>query len=36
MWMVLLGLFLLIVVLAGVAAVIYGFTSVWAHLGSPP
>ena len=36
LWRLLLGLFLLAVVLAGVAAVIYGFTSAWAHLASPP
>lgn len=36
MWAALLGLFLIVVVLAGVAAALYGFTSAWAHLASPP
>lgn len=36
MWTILLGLFMLVVVLAGVAALIYGFNTAWAHLGSPP
>ncbi len=36
MWTVLLGLFLLLVVLAGVAALSYGFSTAWAHLGAPP
>jgi putative membrane protein len=36
MWNVILGLFLLLVVLAGVAALFYGFDSAWAHLASPP
>jgi putative membrane protein len=36
MWNVLLGAFLLLVVLAGVAALFYGFDSAWAHLASPP
>ena len=36
MWRLLIGTFLLLVVLAGIAAVAYGFTSAWAHLASPP
>ncbi|MGA8542033.1 MAG: DUF981 family protein [Thermoplasmata archaeon] len=36
MWNLFLGLFLLMVVLAGVAALFYGFDSAWAHLASPP
>ncbi len=36
MWKVLLGLFLLMVVLAGVAALLYGFTAAWSHIESPP
>ena len=36
LWNVLLGLFLLAVVLAGVAAVEYGINAAWAHLASPP
>ncbi len=35
-WRVLLGLFLMAVVLAGVAAVLYGITIVWGHLAGPP
>jgi putative membrane protein len=35
-WRVLLGLFLLAVVLAGVAAVLYGINIVWSHLASAP
>jgi putative membrane protein len=35
-WSVFLGLFLLVVVLAGVAALFYGFDSAWAHLAAPP
>jgi putative membrane protein len=36
LWMVLLGLFMAIVILAGVAAVEYGISAAWAHLASPP
>jgi uncharacterized membrane protein len=36
LWRVLLGLFMLSVILAGVAAVLYGIDIVWAHLASPP
>lgn len=36
LWRVLVGLFLVAVVLAGVASVAYGFTAAWAHLASPP
>jgi putative membrane protein len=36
MWTMLLGLFLLVVVLAGIAALFYGFDSAWAHLAAPP
>ncbi len=36
MWTALLGLFMLVVVLAGVAVLLYGFNTAWAHLGSPP
>jgi uncharacterized membrane protein len=36
LWRVLLGLFLLAVVLAGIAAVWYGIDIVWGHLASPP
>ncbi len=36
MWTLFLGLFLLVVVLAGIAALAYGFSSAWAHLASPP
>jgi uncharacterized membrane protein len=36
MWNILLGLFLLLVVLAGVAALFYGFDTAWAHLAAPP
>jgi putative membrane protein len=35
-WTLFLGLFLLVVVLAGVAALFYGFDSAWAHLAAPP
>ncbi len=35
-WRVLLGLFMIAVVLAGVAAVLYGISAAWAHLASPP
>jgi uncharacterized membrane protein len=35
-WRVLLGLFMAAVVLAGVAAVLYGINAAWAHLASPP
>jgi len=36
MWTGLLGFFLLVVVLAGIAAVWYGFDIGWAHLAAPP
>ncbi|MFZ0892566.1 MAG: DUF981 family protein [Thermoplasmata archaeon] len=36
LWRVLLGLFMAAVILAGVAAVLYGINIVWAHLASPP
>ncbi|HTW76882.1 MAG TPA: DUF981 family protein [Thermoplasmata archaeon] len=36
LWRVLVAIFLIAVVLAGVAAVSYGFTAAWAHLASPP
>jgi uncharacterized membrane protein len=35
-WRVLLGLFMAAVVLAGIAAVLYGIDAAWAHLASPP
>jgi uncharacterized membrane protein len=35
-WNLLLGLFLLVVVLAGIAALFYGFDAAWAHLAAPP
>lgn len=35
-WLVIVGAFLVVVVLAGIAAIAYGFTTVWSHLGSPP
>jgi putative membrane protein len=36
MWTIFLGLFLLVVVLAGIAAMAYGFSTAWSHLESPP
>jgi putative membrane protein len=36
MWTVLLGLFMVMVVLAGVAAAAYGLSAAWGHLESPP
>jgi putative membrane protein len=36
LWMGLLGLFMIAVFLAGLAAVLYGITTTWGHLGSPP
>jgi uncharacterized membrane protein len=36
LWIILLGLFMFIVVLAGVAAVLYGINTAWSHLASPP
>jgi uncharacterized membrane protein len=36
MWMGLIGLFMAVVFLAGLAAVLYGISSAWAHLGAPP
>jgi|HubBroStandDraft_1064217.scaffolds.fasta_scaffold249940_2 uncharacterized membrane protein len=35
-WRILLGLFLAAVVVAGIAAVLYGINIVWAHLANPP
>lgn len=35
-WRAWLGLFLLVVLLAGVAALAYGFDTAWAHLAAPP
>ncbi len=35
-WKILLGLFMAAVLLAGVAAVLYGINAAWAHLASPP
>jgi uncharacterized membrane protein len=35
-WNLALGLFLLVIVLAGIAALFYGFNTAWAHLASPP
>src|SRR5580658_7266421 len=36
MWNLFLGLFLVVVLLAGIAALFYGFDSAWAHLAAPP
>lgn len=36
MWRIFLGIFLGVVVLAGVASVLYGIDAAWAHLASPP
>ncbi len=36
LWRLLLGLFLLALILAGIAAVAYGVAAAWAHLASPP
>jgi uncharacterized membrane protein len=36
MWNLLIGGFLLLVLLAGVAALFYGFDAAWAHLAAPP
>jgi putative membrane protein len=36
LWWCLLGIFMGLVVLAGVAAVGYGISTAWSHLGSPP
>jgi putative membrane protein len=36
MWLVFLSLFMLGVLLAGLAAVFYGISTTWGHLGSPP
>jgi len=36
LWTVLLGLFIIMVILAGVAAAAYGLTAAWGHLESPP
>lgn len=36
LWTLLLGLFIAMVVLAGIAALLYGFSTAWTHLESPP
>jgi len=36
MWVALIGLFMAVVFLAGLAAVLYGISSAWAHIGNPP
>ena len=36
LWYALLGLFLIVAVLAGVAVLIYGFDTAWAHLAAAP
>lgn len=36
LWTGLVGLFMLVLVLAGIAAIIFGFNTAWAHLASPP
>ncbi len=36
LWTILLGLFIIMVVLAGVAAAAYGLSAAWGHLESPP
>jgi putative membrane protein len=36
LWNVLIGIFLVLVILAGVAALYYGYDTAWAHLGAPP
>lgn len=36
LWWILLGLFMFLVVLAGVAVVIYGIDTAWSHLSGPP
>ena len=36
MWNLLLGAFLLFVLLAGIAAIWYGYDTAWSHLASPP
>jgi putative membrane protein len=36
MWNLWLGLFLAVLLLAGIAALFYGFDSAWAHLATPP
>ena len=36
MWIILIGIFLAVAVLAGIAAVWYGFDIGWAHLAAPP
>jgi uncharacterized membrane protein len=35
-WWIFIGLFLGVILLAGIAALFYGFDSAWAHLASPP
>jgi uncharacterized membrane protein len=35
-WIGLIGLFMAVVVLSGIAAVLYGISSAWAHIGNPP
>jgi len=36
MWTLLIALFLIVVLLAGIAALFYGFDTAWAHLAAPP
>jgi len=36
MWAVLIGAFMLMVFLSGLAAVLYGISSAWAHIAAPP
>jgi putative membrane protein len=36
MWTAVLALFLVVLVLAGVAAIVFGFNTAWAHLENPP
>jgi len=35
-WLGFNAFFLIVLVLAGIAAIIYGFNTIWAHLGAPP
>ncbi|MGD0249676.1 MAG: DUF981 family protein [Thermoplasmata archaeon] len=35
-WIALIGLFMAVVFLAGLAAVLYGISTAWAHIGAPP
>jgi preprotein translocase subunit SecE len=36
LWSAVAALFLIVVVLAGIAAIFYGYDSAWKHLASPP